>query len=131
MNNVEIANAVLVFGVLVSLFYGARAAWIFMYPWPKNPPEQHNISWWCHQVWINFWGSFIGWISIYLLIVSIEGNLKEVPQNITSGHLLLVVVGILGTMGFLPLTAWILANSMAVLTRRIMGVKIEDGEHKK
>lgn len=122
----EYANLILVFGFFLSVFYGARAAWIFMYPHPENPPRKTTKSWWIHQMWINFWGSFIGWICVYLLVFNLKDNVTLISQNFSFGLLSLFVVGVLGTMGFLPLTAWLLANSIAVLTRKITGVKFED-----
>lgn len=121
MNLDTLASLILLLGFFISLFYGFKAVWIFMYPSPDRNPKKHTKSWWMHQIWINFAGSFIGWVCIYVLIISFGADVKASASSISFGHVFLFIVGLLGVMGFLPLTLWGIANSMKYISEKVTG----------
>lgn len=116
------SKLIIIFGVIFSLFYGFNAVEIFQRSNPNKKYPNSCLSWWIHQRWINFIGSVIGWICVFILYSSLTPfDLQDVARHIVAGHILLFTIGVLGIMGFLPLTFWGLANSMLFIAEKITG----------
>lgn len=116
----------LVIGTLFSLFYGIRSYFIFsLRTLDKKDREAYekSISLKVHNFFVNFTGSAIGWICLYLLYKDLfSSGLKNFdPQKIGLGHLFLVLIAFLGIWGILPLTFWGLASSAKYMAEKALG----------
>jgi hypothetical protein len=106
----------LIIGALFSLFYGFRAVEIFQRADSKIKYPKYRISWWIHQRWINFIGSMIGWIALYLELLNFDRiGWNVIASNLTLSDFALLVIALLGIMGFLPKALWNLAGAIYAL----------------
>jgi len=104
-----------IFGFLSSLFYGWKAVIIFGYPEKDKKLPEHANSWWIHQFWFNFIGSFVGWFLIILFIYILT---KTNIEKITLAHLLILLFGTLGITGLLPAFLAQIPNIFHLLTKK-------------
>lgn len=113
-----VADNILLIGLIVSLFYGFFADKIF---WDKEQRSKHykespyprHIQ----QFWLNFVGSFVGWFSIYLFLnILLHIRLSE----LSIAHILLFGFGIIGVVGWLPMTLLGVATSLGEIVRKLL-----------
>lgn len=113
-----VADNILLIGLIVSLFYGFFADKIF---WDKEQRSKHykespyprHIQ----QFWLNFVGSFVGWFSIYLFLnILLHIRLSE----LSIAHILLFGFGIIGIVGWLPMTLLGVATSLGEIVRKLL-----------
>jgi hypothetical protein len=74
----------------------------------RQNPEllQHHWSWWLHQIWLNFFGSLVGWATAYYLIFY---RYSRTPSpEINYADVFFILLALLGVCGFLP---WRLFNT--------------------
>ena len=57
-----------IIALVVSVLYGWKAVEIFTEVTKKSKAQQPPVSWWWHQRWLNFVGSFVGWVVLWILI---------------------------------------------------------------
>ncbi|MBU0846014.1 hypothetical protein KKH23_02335 [Patescibacteria group bacterium] len=76
-----------------------------------------------HNFFVNFTGSAIGWMCLYLLYKDIfsSGITNINLDNINFGHALLVFIALLGIWGILPHTFWGLASSAKYMAEKALG----------
>lgn len=113
-----VADNILLIGLIVSIFYGFFADKIF---WDKEQRSKHykespyprHIQ----QFWLNFVGSFVGWFSIYLFLnILLHIRLSE----LSIAHILLFGFGIIGIVGWLPMTLLGVATSLGEIVRKLL-----------
>lgn len=120
----------LVIGVGLSLFYGLCSYRVFIYPhtddvYTKNDLKKFDVTKRArfHEGWTHFICSVIGWICLYILYKNLVatgiGSINV--QAITFNHFLLLLIGLLGVVGFLPLTLWGIANAIQFLVKEVTG----------
>jgi hypothetical protein len=83
-----------------SVFYGAKATTIFFDP-ASN--QNQKTSWKFHQFWLNFSGSFIGWMSLFYLLTKFNVYLEHplsVSLDVWDGVCL--IFAFIGITGLLP-----------------------------
>jgi len=115
-----VIDNILLIGFIVSIFYGLFADKIF---WDKEQRSKHykESSYLKHiqQFWLNFVGSFVGWFFIYLFLnILLRIRLSEL--SIT--HILLLEFGIIGIVGWLPMTLLGVATSLGEIVRKLLGL---------
>ncbi len=86
-------------GLTMCVFYAIRAARIIdrVYAQAKAPWEE---KW--HQIWFNFAGSAVGWLTGYWVVERFMGPQNSNPVDVTD--ISLMVVASLGIVGYLPQT---------------------------
>jgi len=109
---------IMIFGILMSLFYGCYAARIYYYAKRGDSPWQMHWSWRIHQFWLNFCGSFIGWIFLWVLVEN-----YETPKTISMGlyQIFTVLLGVLGIVGFMPQALYTLSIGLAEFIKKYLG----------
>jgi hypothetical protein len=115
-----VTDNILLIGFIVSVLYGFFADKIF---WDKEQRSKHyNESSYprhIHQFWLNFVGSFMGWFSIYLFLnILIHVRLSE----LSIAHILLLGFGIIGIVGWLPMTLLGVATSLGEIVRKLLNL---------
>ncbi|TSC79991.1 MAG: hypothetical protein G01um101429_303 [Parcubacteria group bacterium Gr01-1014_29] len=110
-------RVLIVFGSMMSFFYGLRAVRIFGFPEKKQSLPQYNKSWYIHQFWFNFVGSATGWFLLLLFFLI----LKDIKlENLSFAHISIFLTGILGIIGLLPTILAGVATSFANLVGKII-----------
>lgn len=117
-----------VFGIGLSFFYGLCSYRVFTYPhtndvYTKNDLKKFDVTKRArfHEAWTYFVCSALGWLCLYLLYSSLfksgidNFDLKMVSVN----HFMLLLIGLLGVIGFLPRALWNLSASILELTKKI------------
>jgi hypothetical protein len=113
-------------GLFFSLFYGIRSYYIFTFPRIDDKERERyriSITMKLHNFFVNFTGSAIGWISLYVLYKDIfSSGLAGINiGRVSFGHMLLLFVAILGIWGILPHTFWGLAESAKYIAEKALG----------
>ncbi len=111
-----------VIALIFSSFYGLYAENIF---YTKNQKEKikeeydsESIKYFhFHQHWLNFVGSCIGWFSLYLFISILQ---KVEVKEISFANILLLIIGVIGIVGWLPMTLWGVTKSLADAVKRVI-----------
>lgn len=101
-----------------SLFYGFFAERIFGNKIQREEAEK-EFGWLghIHQFWLNFVGSAVGWFSFYLFI----NVLKDIGlKGISFSYILLLVIGTIGIIGWLPLTLMGVIKSLTDVVKRLI-----------
>jgi len=115
----------LVIGFSFSFFYGVRSYYIFTFRTiDKIEKERYKtITMKVHNFFVNFSGSVIGWMCLYLLYKDLlSSGLADVNLGkISFGHALLLFIALLGIWGILPHTFWGLASSAKYMAERALG----------
>ena len=116
----------LVIGSFFSFFYGVRSYYIFtLRTIDKIERERYekSITMKVHNFFVNFTGSAIGWVCLYLLYKDLfSSGLADVNLGkISFGHALLLFIALLGIWGILPHTFWGLASSAKYMAERVLG----------
>lgn len=71
-----------------------------------------SISRYIYEIWFNFIGSFVGWMSLYVLYRSfLNSTWIELATTISWTHLFLLIIGLLGITGLLPYTLWSISRA--------------------
>lgn len=112
---------IILFGFLFSVFYGVGAVWIFQRSKesPFKDKYKYNYFWWFHQVWINFLGSAFGWFMFFIVYISLKSNgLAGVIKYFSWQCVGMILLALIGMMGFLPATIWNLVYSLSTLIER-------------
>ena len=136
--------AIAVMGVLLSLFYGVLAVQIFWFPktnnpenrvmrcirWASNAPmnpngERFTFAALLHQFWLNLVGSAFGWLLIFVVFSDLTSSphgltWSRVMQQITPSHVVMSVVGVIGIVGWLPMTLLGVVNSFGALVKAVL-----------
>ena len=121
MNLSAIATAVyvLVAGGF-SVFYGLKAAEIFLDPIPQKKPR----AWTFHQFWLNFTGSVVGWLCLWFVGAKVLACLSGTfPTSIDAWDALVAFFAFVGVTGYLPATAVALVQSIGALIGKIPGIR--------
>jgi hypothetical protein len=104
---------IIIFGLGLSLFYGLKERRLFTYPHPddfykEKGLEKIDLTWSArlHGFWINFAGSMIGWVCVYLLFSDwVSGSWGGIG-GLTVAHFVVFIICVLGIMGFFPSALW-------------------------
>ena len=105
-------------GLLCSLFYGIFAERIFgSKKQQEEAKKEFGALGHIHQFWLNFIGSAIGWFSFFVFILVLQ---KIGIENISFSHILLLLIGTLGIIGWLPLTLMGAIQSLATIIKRLI-----------
>ncbi|MBI5068150.1 MAG: hypothetical protein HZB56_07905 [Deltaproteobacteria bacterium] len=97
--------AFVVVAVAASIFYGAFAHDIHVWPNKADQPRPMRLAYRVHQFWFNFVGSVSGWLALLKV-----GDLVDRGEFATRwGDLGLSLVALLGITGYLPLTLYTFA----------------------
>lgn len=114
-----LTDSILPVGLIISVFYGFCADKIF---WTDEDRENHfKGTYGCvkhvHQFWLNFIGSIVGWFSIYLFL-----NILLCIQfsELSLAHILLFGFGIIGIVGWLPMTLLGIATSLGGIAQKFL-----------
>jgi hypothetical protein len=104
---------------VASLFFGFFAVTIFEVPLPKVKPLW---AWKLHQFWLNFTGSFVGWVALWFLgrkvIACLVPSCSVEPNAWDVAAFFLAFVGV---TGFLPLTIVGLITGLKELLVKLAG----------
>jgi hypothetical protein len=86
-----------------SLLFGIGAGWMF----ETDPPPKHWSAWmWVRQFWLNYLGSFAGWICLWLLTGRISIWIASGCENAPGvWEMFLFIVTFIGMTGHLPLAS--------------------------
>ena len=121
----------LIIACIFSLFYAFRARRIIDYPHPDSYytkkinrkrllPDITNSAH-IHGFWINLLGSAIGWFFIYILYSNlVQPGLKIAIKEISSIHVFIFIIGVIGIMGFLPFTLSGIISSLQYLIDKLI-----------
>lgn len=108
MCNIEVIKAIyILISIIITLFYTIFAPEAFFHKTyvEKEKPKlfdrwrDKRLSWNLHQSFIHLIGSAIGFFSMYKLVFDL--GLQD-PNQYTLSHLVLLLFGIAGIMGFIP-----------------------------
>jgi hypothetical protein len=93
----------LIVALAFSLFYGFNAQQIHAIDKKQDEDLRKTFgpSWVFHQFWFNFFGALVGWV---LLGVSIQIVRTIDPAEISIGHVLIFIIGVVGVVGYIPKT---------------------------
>lgn len=110
--------------LVVSFFYGGFAKRIF---WSKEQRIQvtQEFGWFgsLHQFWLNFICSVVGWFLFYQFIVAI----RDIGiKGLTFVHIVLLVFGMIGIVGWLPLTLLGVVKSFHKLAQKSINKILSD-----
>lgn len=84
--------------LLLSFFYAIWSFVIF-----KVKTNERKISWIIHQIWFNFFGSFVGWVALWLLIRNVWFCIERTYTiEVTFGDAFLFLIAFIGVTGHLP-----------------------------
>ena len=111
-----------IIALAASLCYGYWAPDIFQVKatgkWPQ-PPR-------LHQLWVNFFGSLMGWATLYYLLEMRLRVFDKVPNSAPGAiDIALLLVAFLGVTGHLPYTFVGIASALDALVGRAL-VKFAD-----
>jgi hypothetical protein len=99
---------------ICSLAYGFFAPQAF---WNKDYREGYfktfGVSGRVHQFWLNFVGSAAGWACLSVLR-------KVEIENISILHVLLIIIGLIGIIGHLPVTIIGLINALSTIVANVL-----------
>ena len=118
-------------GSAFSLFYAFSSYRIFTYPHTDDVYIKNNLKKFdvtkrarLHEFWTHLICSVSGWVCLYILYSNLlkQGLDKVDIRIITVNHFLLLLIGLLGVVGFLPLTLWGVANAVQYLSKEAIGV---------
>ncbi len=104
-------------GLAISAFYGCHAIGIFT-EGKREPPV-----WVLHQMWFNFVGSAVGWLTGYYLLF--RRMTSNEPVGITD--ILLLLVAVIGMTGHLPMCVISVPQMAADWLKRRLGL-VETGD---
>ncbi len=116
-----------------SLFYGLSSYRIFTYPhtdgvYKENPLKKFDVTKRArvHEGWAHFVCSLLGWMCLYILYSNLFKNgINNVDINsISVNHFLLLLIGLLGIVGFLPRALWSLTDittNLLEMAKKIVG----------
>lgn len=106
--------------VAASLCYGYWATEIFQVKGTEKWPR----SVWIHQFWLNFFGSVVGWATLYYLLVMRLRVFDKAPNTVLGAvDIGLLLVIFLGVTGHLPYTFVGIASGLnAVAERALRGL---------
>ncbi len=101
-------------GLLLSVFYGLRAAWLTRH---AHPVER------LHQIWFNFAGSAFGWLVGYWVLRRFVALLVPGTHTPPLGFMevLLALLAALGVVGYLPQTLNAIPGLLGYLSRLAAG----------
>ena len=115
-------------GIGLSLFYGLCSYRVFTYPHTDDVYTKNNLKKLdvtkrarLHEAWTYFICSALGWLCLYILYSSL---FKEGINNIDIGkvnvnHFLLLFIGLLGIIGFLPRALWNFTEIALEITKKL------------
>jgi len=115
---------------ILSSFYGLASFRVFTYPHTDEVYKQNNLKKFdvtkrarFHEAWTHFICSLIGWLCMYVLYVSLfrTGISSLDVTKLAVGHFLLLLIGLLGIIGFLPRALWNFSATILELTKKITG----------
>lgn len=105
--------------LIASILYASKCKEIW-FPNTSNN-EGLSVSRYIHEIWFNFIGSFVGWISLYIVYKSLYNfSWENLVINIGWQHLIMFMLGILGITGLLPYTLWGLSRSADFIVNKMI-----------
>lgn len=122
-----ILDNLLLVGLIMSVLYGFFSDKIF---WTEeqrknNFEGKYGYVRRVQQFWLNFVGSFAGWFSIYLFLnILLHIRLSE----LSIAHVLLFGFGIIGVVGWLPMTLLGVASSLGEIVRKLIDIGKTDNK---
>lgn len=107
-----------IISLIFSLYYSLCAEMIF---WTKEQRDNYHKDYSLikrfHQIWLNFVGSALGWFSLYLFFYVVQN--VEVKE-ISFADILLLIIGLLGIIGWLPMTLFGVGQSLVTAVKRLI-----------
>lgn len=116
----------LVIGFCFALFYGFRCFEIH-----EVPEKYQKLETRIHQYWFNLVGAIVGWLALFILYKSLGqisdnwNNLAVITPALNWNHYILLLIGIIGVVGYLPFT---LVNLLRIPDKLIEGAKTLRGK---
>jgi len=108
----------LVVAIVASVFYGTKACEIFEVPSTAKP-----WSWKIHQFWLNFAGSFVGWLALWTVTPRALTCVREsCTAQFSVSDVALFVLGFIGVTGFLPVVVVGLVFSIKEVVTKLAGL---------
>jgi hypothetical protein len=111
-----------VFALCLSLFYSLKAFKIHLtHEGLVNQQRKNkNYAWFFHQWWFNFIASLIGWGLIWMLLPSLILIIcQQKSGTLSFVDILLLIIGLLGITGHLPLTIFGIAKNTDALISKV------------
>lgn len=106
INNQIIQSTYIIFAIIITILYTLFAPEAFFHHTDKkdNPSlfdrwNDKRLAWNIHQSFIHLLGAIIGFTSIFILIFKLG---VDNPNQYSITHLILLLIGSAGIMGFLP-----------------------------
>jgi hypothetical protein len=104
--------------VVASFLYGWCAVAIFK-PHIAGREEPPPTSWWWHQRWLNFLGSLVGWLVLWLLIRKFGGCVfSGCAADIGVWDVVGAFVAFIGVTGYLPSSVVSLVAGIGLLAEK-------------
>jgi hypothetical protein len=101
---------------IFSCFYGFGSQKIWF------PKEEVNRVKLIHEIWFNFFSSFLGWICLYAVYISLSiVPPTDLVRSISWQHLILSLIASLGITGLLPYTLWGISRTPAEIMKKAIG----------
>jgi hypothetical protein len=107
-----------VVGFLFSLFYGIFAEKMFVSKSNRVESTKEFGRWVrIREFWLNFVGAAAGWFSLYLFIVGFQ---EVGAAHVSFNQIILLIMGVIGIVGWLPYTLSGVIQSLAAATKRLI-----------
>jgi len=102
----------------LSLFYSFFGEKIFIKT-SEREQIRKDFGNWVHirEFWVRFVGLIIGWYSLYLFISITQ---KIGAENISFSHIMLLIIGVIGIVGWLPYTLTGVIDSLAGIVKKLV-----------
>lgn len=116
----------LIVGLFFSFFYGLRSYFLFTrltVDAETRELYEKTLTYKIHNFFVNFTGSAIGWIALYLVYNDLlaPGFGAFSAGKINLGHVFLLFIALMGIWGILPHTFWGLASSAKYMAEKALG----------
>lgn len=82
--------------------------------------KEWGIWIWAHQFWLNFLGSFVGWLCLWLLGVRVHvWAASDYATPLGAWEVFLFAVAFIGVTGFLPMASVTLIQNLSNWVRKV------------
>lgn len=110
----------IVTGVLFSLFYGWKAVKIFKANKTETQIDKLDWAWKAHQIWLNFAGSAVGWIVLWVMLKRYSPCIyAECSVVFGVWDLLGSFIAFVGVTGYLPSAVVGFVSGLSLLGNKI------------
>jgi hypothetical protein len=112
---------IFILALIASIFYGSYAINIFFAKAKVKDTKGEHFSWKIHQFWLNFIGSFSGWIILFFLLKRIEHlPSKDYVFTFSFQDLISFFICFIGITGYLPSTIIGIINSFGLIVSKFI-----------